>query len=123
MRTRVFVYGTLQRGGRNHRLLRTAVLVGRVRTAPAFRLYDLGAFPALVSGGDQAVAGEVYEVDERTLAELDRLEGHPSFYERRPIPLEDGRSAEAYLLDDARVVGRPVIISATWCTYRKEASS
>ncbi|MEZ4323566.1 MAG: gamma-glutamylcyclotransferase family protein, partial [Polyangiales bacterium] len=88
--TRVFVYGTLLAGEPNHRVLAGARLVANARTQPAFELRDLGPFPGLVSGGAHAVAGEVYEVDEATLAALDRLEGHPRFYRRTRIALEDG---------------------------------
>ena len=66
--TRVFVYGTLLAGEPNHRVLTGARLVAKARTEPAFELRDLGPFPGLVSGGAHAVAGEVYEVDEATLA-------------------------------------------------------
>ena len=75
MPTRVFVYGTLLAGEPNHRLLARARLVTEARTKPAFELRDLGSSPRLVRGGAHAVAGEVYEVDEATLAALDRLEG------------------------------------------------
>ena len=47
-------------------------------------MLDLGAFPAVV-GGNTKIVGELYEVDKATLASLDRLEGHPSFYERQQI--------------------------------------
>ena len=95
--TRVFVYGTLLAGEPNHRVLAGARLVANARTEPAFELRDLGPFPGLVSGGAHAVAGEVYEVDEATLAALDRLEGHPRFYRRTRIALEDGVAVETYL--------------------------
>lgn len=115
-RTRVFVYGTLLSGERNHHLLAHARLVGEARTEPLFSLYDLGAFPGLVPRGSQAVAGEVYEVDEPTLAALDRLEGHPDFYRRASIALHDGRPVLAYLLTIEQVRGRPIIASGAWRT-------
>jgi gamma-glutamylaminecyclotransferase len=111
---RVFVYGTLLRGESNHRLLAKARFVGEGRTRPEFRLHHLGGFPALVAGGVHAVEGEVYEVDEATLAALDALEGHPRFYRRVPISMEDGASVEAYLLRAEQVEGRPVIDSGSW---------
>ena len=112
--TRVFVYGTLLAGEPNHRLLTGARLVAEARTKPAFELRDLGAFPGLVRGGEHAVAGEVYEVDEATLAALDRLEGHPRFYERRTVRLEDGDEVAAYVLPIEQAHGRPRIPSGDW---------
>lgn len=121
--TRVFVYGTLLAGEPNHRLLTDARLIAEARTKPAFELRDLGAFPGLVRGGEHAVAGEVYEVDAATLAALDRLEGHPRFYRRTRIALEDGATVETYLLAPEQVEGRPVIDSGNWRARRKETAA
>ena len=112
--TLVFVYGTLLSGERNHRLLARARLVGEARTEPRFSLHDLGSFPGLVPDGSHAVAGEVYEVDEPTLAALDRLEGHPDFYRRASVGLDDGTSVLAYLLTSEQVRAYPMIASGSW---------
>ncbi len=112
--TRVFVYGTLMRGEPNHRLLAGADYLGRARTEPAFELVDLGAFPAMVPGGRTAVSGEVYAVDDPTLAALDRLEGHPRFYRRRAVRLDDGTDVLAYLLEARQVRGRRRIPGGDW---------
>jgi gamma-glutamylaminecyclotransferase len=118
--TRVFVYGSLLSGEPNHRVLARARRVGEARTAPRFALHDLGAYPAMIEGGAHAVAGEVYEVDTKTLARLDVLEGHPRYYRRAAIPLADGSSAETYLLTPAQVEGRPLIASGNWRGRRRE---
>lgn len=113
-RARVFVYGTLRAGEPNHYLLDHHELVARARTEAAFELVSLGAFPAMIDGGETAVVGEVYDVDAVTLAALDRLEGHPRFYRRRPIRLADGDEVLAYLLSPEQVRGRPRIPSGDW---------
>ncbi len=121
---RVFVYGTLLAGEPNHRVLAGATLVADdARTEPAFELRDLGPFPGLVRGGSHAVVGEVYEVDDVTLAALDRLEGHPRFYKRSRISLDDGALVETYLLSPQQVEGRPVIDSGDWRARRKETAA
>jgi len=104
--TTIFVYGSLKRGESNHRLLARARFLRRAHTAPFFELYDLGAFPAMVAGGFTSIAGELYEVNEETLAALDRLEGHPTLYRRTPTPLADGGVADAYVLARGSVDGR-----------------
>jgi gamma-glutamylaminecyclotransferase len=111
---RVFVYGTLLAGERNHHLLAGARLLGTTRTHRGYSLHDLGHFPGLVGGGQQAVTGEIYEIDEPTLAALDRLEGHPSFYHRTLIIAENGACVIVYLLAPSQVVGYPVIASGNW---------
>ncbi|NVJ28594.1 gamma-glutamylcyclotransferase [Myxococcus sp. AM011] len=121
--TRVFVYGTLLSGEPNHRLLCGARLVGLARTLPRFTLYDYGPFPALASRGKHAVEGEMYEVDALMLAALDRLEGHPRFYQRTSIALDGAGRVEAYLFPKGRLAGRPIIESGCWRTHLKEKKS
>jgi gamma-glutamylcyclotransferase (GGCT)/AIG2-like uncharacterized protein YtfP len=116
---RIFVYGTLRVGESNSHLLDGHELVARVRTEASFELVSLGAFPAMIAGGATAVVGEVYDVDPQTLAALDRLEGHPHFYRRTLIQLEDGDEVLAYLLSPeharrARRDRRPRIPSGDW---------
>jgi len=73
-----------------------------------------------VRGGEHAVAGEVYAVDEPTLAALDRLEGHPRFYRSSRFALEGGATVETYLLAPEQVEGLPVIDSGSWRARSKE---
>ncbi|MFI5302134.1 MAG: gamma-glutamylcyclotransferase [Polyangiales bacterium] len=116
----IFVYGSLRSGERNHGVLGGALCIGDARTEPRFTLHDLGAFPGLVAGGASHVHGDVYAVDAGTLAALDRLEGHPRYYRRAPIRLEDGREVETYLLTARQVVGCPIVESGDWRAYRRE---
>lgn len=83
---RVFVYGSLMRGFGNHGLLQDQTYIGEA-TVEEFDLHSLGSFPAAVphDGGSRIIRGELYEVDDTALARLDRLEGHPTFYERQDI--------------------------------------
>ena len=118
--TRVFVYGSLLSGEPNHRVLARACRVGEASTVPRFALHDLGAYPAMIEGGAHAITGEVYEVDAKTLARLDVLEGHPRYYRRGAITLADGSSAETYLLTPAQVEGRLLITSGNWRGRRRE---
>jgi len=113
-KVRVFVYGTLRRGEANHHLLETRDFVGMAQSEACFTLVDLGAFPAMVPGGGTAVVGEVYEVGPVTLAALDRLEGHPRFYQRHTIQLADGSTALAYLLSPEQSIGKASLSSGDW---------
>lgn len=80
------VYGTLKRKGSNHGLLSdsTTTFLGEATSAPNYSMLSMGGYPAIVPGSD-SVALEVFAVSNETLARLDRLEGHPSFYERREV--------------------------------------
>jgi gamma-glutamylaminecyclotransferase len=96
--TLLFVYGTLKRGERNHRLLADQRLVGEATTAPKYRVYDLGPYPGLVhdDGNGLAVKGEVYAVSECALAELDDFEGVPTLFTREPIEIDGYEEVWAY---------------------------
>jgi len=110
----VFVYGSLQRGERNHRMMAGARLLRVAKTAPAFELFDLGSFPAMVARGTVSVVGELYAVDEVLLKRLDVFEGHPRFYRRTEVGLDDGTTAEAYLMARSDVRGMRPIVCGNW---------
>jgi gamma-glutamylaminecyclotransferase len=90
-KTKVFVYGTLKRGGRSHHLLDGQEFLGPARTRPAYRLYDRGSYPCLVEDWENGVPvqGEVWRVDDETLQRLDAYEGLPGLYCRKEIALEE----------------------------------
>jgi len=88
--TRVFVYGTLKRGGRNHHFMAGQPFLGEARTEPGYTLYSLGDYPGMVRSADasHAVTGEVWGVNADCLARLDELEGvTEGLYERVPVRL------------------------------------
>jgi gamma-glutamylcyclotransferase (GGCT)/AIG2-like uncharacterized protein YtfP len=119
----VFVYGSLLEGLHNHPRLNGAAAAGRGRTAEErFQMIDLGAFPAVSRGGIDPVVGELYWVDEKTLAGLDRLEGHPHAYRREPlrVVLDDGTEllAWTYLYPVARSQGKPHVAGGDWRAHR-----
>ncbi|MCB0220701.1 MAG: gamma-glutamylcyclotransferase [Chrysiogenetes bacterium] len=95
---RLFVYGTLMRGESNHRYLKSARFERAAATRAEFALADFGDYPAIVRPGSCAITGELYEIDEATLARVDELEEVPEFYERCEIVLEDGTVALTYVL-------------------------
>lgn len=112
----VFVYGTLLKGEYNHHVLGWAQFVGTTKTPPKYDLFNLGSYPAMVAGGSTAVKGELYAVDDEILSRLDRLEGHPEYYERIEIQLEDTTQVHTYLMERDRVTGCPRVSSGDWRT-------
>ncbi len=99
----LFVYGTLMRGGRNHRYLDGQRRVGEARTRAAYRLYRLDGYPGMVEAplGGRPVEGEVWEVDRPCLDRLDRMEGTASgLYARVRIALQpphESLNVESYV--------------------------
>jgi gamma-glutamylaminecyclotransferase len=99
----IFVYGTLKRGGSNHRFLEGQRFLGAARTRPLFRLFELDGYPGMVAApeGGRSIEGEIWEVDPSCLGRLDELEGvGHGLYAREPIsllPPHGGLSVETYL--------------------------
>lgn len=87
---KLFVYGTLKRGGSNHACLAGQDFLGEACSAPGYTLYSFGTYPGMVADPTDrhGVIGEVWSVDEKTLAQLDTLEGlAEGLYTRGLIPL------------------------------------
>ena len=93
--TLLFVYGTLRQGGPNHALLADARFLGAATTAERYALFVDGIPFLAPAPAVHRVRGEVYAVDAATLAEIDRLEGHPRWYERRAVTVVLDESAKA----------------------------
>lgn len=126
----VAVYGTLREGFGNHYLLRDAKRLGDFKTEPdVYKMLSFGGFPALTVAGDESVPPvvcEVYEVDDATLANLDRLEGHPGWYQRHEIDSPFG-SVWIYVMPRTSTSrSYPAVESGDWAEYRnlrKESAS
>ncbi|HET9959889.1 MAG TPA: gamma-glutamylcyclotransferase family protein, partial [Polyangiaceae bacterium] len=103
---RLFVYGSLLAGERDHELLSGCECLGSFYTKPTYTLYDLGVFPALVVSGDSRVLGELYVIDRKTRFEIDVRKQYPALFDRAEIELEDGTRAEAYVMQLEQVRGK-----------------
>lgn len=79
---RVFVYGSLKKNYGNHGFLEKSEFLGEAKTKAEFTMISYGFFPACLTPGNTEISGEVYDVTDAVLERLDRLEGHPSWYQR-----------------------------------------
>lgn len=109
----VFVYGTLKRGYPNaHIGMPRATYLGDYRTAERYPLIIGGRWfvPNLLNepGVGLQVTGEAYAVDDKVLAELDRLES---------VHLADGYRRVEIALEPADAVSPP--LGNVW-TYLRE---
>ncbi len=87
---RLFLYGTLKRGGSNHGFMRGQRFISEAATAPGYRLYDLGGYPGMVAADKDglSIQGEIWEVDTDALARLDDLEDlDGGEYTRELVPM------------------------------------
>ena len=99
MMHKVFVYGSLKQGFGNHGILTGALYLATTWTqAQTFKMLSLGHFPGVQEGGSHAIEGELYEVDNHTLYQLDKLESNGSLYQRVETLLANGETAWMYIL-------------------------
>jgi gamma-glutamylcyclotransferase (GGCT)/AIG2-like uncharacterized protein YtfP len=111
---RLFVYGLLLKGEREHALLDGAQLLGEARTAPEHTLVDLSFYPALLVGGHVEVLGELYAVSRELRFKLDVHHQCPALFRRVSVNLADGSQAETYAMDDEKVRGKRRLRAGSW---------
>jgi gamma-glutamylcyclotransferase (GGCT)/AIG2-like uncharacterized protein YtfP len=118
----VFVYGTLRRGGAGAMSTRfpDAKFIADAKVSGS--LYDLGAYPGLLlDESNSSVIGEVYEVDDELLNELDEFEAS-SDYLRKQVEISLGtqrRTCWIYVPEDKPEFHsqRALIASGDWMEY------
>ena len=120
---RIFLYGTLRRGGTRDvlRHYEGAVFVGPARVRGV--LHDLGDYPGLrLADDDGWVLGESFDVSARALALLDEWEGIGETDEYRRVRLSVVRDDAVeicwgYEAAAWKCAGRPVIPSGDWLAH------
>ena len=80
-----------------------STFVGQAKTKEAYTLFFDGALPyvnkTLTNAPKTQITGDVYEIEDWQLEQIDALEGHPNWYRRELIPVvyADGREDQAWL--------------------------
>lgn len=108
MQNLLFVYGTLRQNYGNHGFLKNAHFFGEGKTQDKFVMHCRGSVPFVSeSQAISQIVGEVYEIDDNTLAAIDQLEGcYPkrddsgefessSWYVRKQVPIQFGEGDNA----------------------------
>ena len=123
----VAVYGSLRSGmGNHHYYLSNSNYKGTFPTEPEYTLHSLSAYPGLKLNGNTSVVMEVYEVDEDTLKNLNRLEGYrpgetSTFYDRIEINTPWGK-AFTYIYVN-KLSKDSIVESGDWVKYKNEYRS
>ena len=110
----LFAYGSLRRGERDHEALLGSACRGTVRTREGYRLVDLGVYAAMIESGHQSVVGELYEITRETRRRIDVMKEAGILFQRVRVQLEDGSSAEAYVMQEDQVRGRRRLRTGDW---------
>lgn len=101
---KVFVYGTLKRGGGNNEwALQNAVFL-QEHVVSGFKLFNSG-FPVAAPSPKDKVRGEIWDIGDvtesskakETLMRLDRLEGNGQMYNREVVDTHEGDDVWMYI--------------------------
>ncbi len=111
---RLFDYGSLMAGERDHALMAAATALGPARTKAAYHLVDLGFYPALISDGNVSVVGELYLIDRKSCFHVDVKKECPVLFVRSRVELADGTQADAYFMREDQVRGRRRLKGGDW---------
>ncbi|HKO49147.1 MAG TPA: gamma-glutamylcyclotransferase family protein [Polyangiaceae bacterium] len=111
---RMFFYGTLLPGERDHALLAKAESLGPALTEPLYQLVELNVYAALIPDGKVAVHGELYAVELETRRQIDVARQVPILFQRATIRLADGTDAETYLMTTDQVRGKRRLAHGDW---------
>ena len=117
----LFVYGTLKKGFYNHFYLEKSKYLGRAKTLNKYALYLKGFIPFVTKSPKVCqIKGELYLVDDKTLSEVDLLEGHPDEYFREKVPIvkEDGEVVEAWMYFYPQTKEPGILISTGEYTHK-----
>jgi gamma-glutamylaminecyclotransferase len=111
---RLFIYGTLLPGERDHALLAGAELLGPVSTQPLYQLVELNVYAALIPDGKVAVHGELYAVDLETRRRIDVARQVPILFQRTTVRLSDDGEVETYAMHPDQVRGKRRLGHGDW---------
>jgi gamma-glutamylcyclotransferase (GGCT)/AIG2-like uncharacterized protein YtfP len=113
---RLFVYGTLMRGGCRHHVLTGQRWLGLARTEPRYLLYHFGEHPGIVraDGAGHTVHGELYEVARSLIPHLDAVEGAPSWFRLEEIALAEPSSTALAYFYQGEPMGKPLCPGGRW---------
>lgn len=116
----MFFYGTLREGEGNHRHFIGDLKATKKNavTKAEFTMWSNGGYPGVARGGKQQIVGDVFAIPEERIKPLDLLEGHPDYYRREFVKLEDGQDVEMYLVVDGVPDHPRIIKSGDWLKYK-----
>ena len=123
----VSCYGSLRRGMGNHQYyLSDSEYKGTFSTEPEYTLHSLQWYPGLKLNGNTSVVMEVYEVDEETLTNLNRLEGYrpgekSTFYDRIEINTPWGKAFTYIYVNE--LSKDSIVESGDWVLYKTKEKS
>ena len=123
----VAVYGSLRKKQSNYEYhLSNSTYKGTFTTEPEYTMHSLSYYPGLKLNGNHSIVMEVYEVDEDTLKNLNRLEGYypgekSTFYDRIEIDTPWGRAFTYIYVNE--LSKESIVESGDWVGFKNKEKS
>ena len=120
----VSVYGSLRKKQSNYEYhLSNSTYKGTFTTEPEYTMHSLSYYPGLKLNGNHSIVMEVYEVDEDTLKNLNRLEGYcpgekSTFYDRIEIDTPWGKAFTYIYVNE--LSKESIVESGDWVGFKTE---
>jgi len=113
---KIFVYGTLRKGGAAHHFMKGCELLQQGIFVSGIKLYDAGDYPFAVYTADpeDVVTGDLFAIKEEQFLSLDEYEGEE--YQRKILP---GFDFYIYILSDNKTPLLPEVSGGDWLIYKK----
>jgi gamma-glutamylcyclotransferase (GGCT)/AIG2-like uncharacterized protein YtfP len=91
------------------RFMQGCRFLGFAETLEGFTMYSWidGRYPMIVNHGKTIIKGELYEVSEELLEQLDQYEGSAE-YERQAVMIKDLGMAQIYVMKDLNMLEQAV---------------
>ena len=123
----VSVYGSLRKKQSNYEYhLSNSTYKGTFTTEPEYTMHSLSYYPGLKLNGNHSIVMEVYEVDEDTLKNLNRLEGYcpgekSTFYDRIEIDTPWGKAFTYIYVNE--LSKESIVESGDWVGFKNKEKS
>ena len=123
----VSVYGSLRKKQSNYEYhLSNSTYKGTFTTEPEYTMHSLSYYPGLKLNGNTSIVMEVYEVDEDTLKNLNRLEGYcpgekSTFYDRIEINTPWGKAFTYIYVNE--LSKDSIVESGDWVEFKNKEKS
>ena len=115
---RLFVYGTLRKGGVSAHYLQDALLLEEKVHLKGYALYDAGWYPfAVPASSSSIITGDVFELPVSWLSVLDEYEGPE--YSRKYLP---EHKMLIYLQKEIGEIDLPLVKEGDWLEYWRRKS-
>lgn len=114
----IFVYGTLMRGEKSHKIL-AKEMYGGTAILDGYEIYDCFQYPGVMEKENRKVFGEVYFVREQTLEMIDFYENEGVLFRRKKVMLSGKLKGDVYVYYDC---DNPcdLVLNRLWSTDLKK---